>query len=451
MVYRVLQAAINKAQPAGRPGAGRLGPSAMGVKAAGWWMVLGWLVVSGCGSPQADFRRYETYAHKVVTSVGIPEEPKERREWERWWREARQEVDEILQALFGTPDAPALPDVEGIDGVLRLSRLQMAAGPVSSDQDGRPRGLYREHCAHCHGVTGDGAGPTAAFLNPYPRDYRKGQFKFKSTPVGARPTHADLKKIVLEGIPGTAMPSFQLLPDLEVESLVDYVKYLAIRGEVERRLLSAAAELDVGGRLIAKEAGASATERQEQIAAIKEMVAEVVSRWTAAEGQVVEIPPRPSMSPQELEASIQRGKVLFYGTVANCVKCHGDSALGDGQTTDYDEWTKEFVGDGKDSQLVATYVSLGMLPPRTIRPRNLRQGVYRGGMRPIDLYWRIKNGIEGTPMPAATMKPEGDPHAKGLTPEDIWDLVNYVQSLPYESINQPLQAAHEAQNVRERL
>jgi mono/diheme cytochrome c family protein len=418
---------------------------------ATWLFAASVLAVAGCGSPHAEFRRYETYAHKVVTSVGIPEEPKERRQWERWWREARQEVDEILQALFGTPDEPALPDVEGINSLVRLSRLEMAAGPVGSDQDGRPRGLYREHCAHCHGVTGDGAGPTAAFLNPYPRDYRKGQFKFKSTPVGARPTHSDLKKILLEGIPGTAMPSFQLLPDLEVEALVDYVKYLAIRGEVERRLLSAAAELDVGGRLIAKEAGSNKEERDGQIAAIKEMVAETVARWTAAEGQVVEIPPRPSMTAEELAASIQRGRTLFYGTVANCVKCHGDSALGDGQTTDYDEWTKEFIGDGKDPKLVATYVSLGMLPPRTIRPRNLRLGIYRGGMRPIDLYWRIKNGIEGTPMPAATMKPEGDPHAKGLTPEDIWDLVNYVQALPYESINNPLKAAQEAQNIRERL
>ena len=29
--------------------------------------------------------------------------------------------------------------------------------------------LYREHCAHCHGISGDGVGPTAVFLNPYPR------------------------------------------------------------------------------------------------------------------------------------------------------------------------------------------------------------------------------------------------------------------------------------------
>ena len=33
------------------------------------------------------------------------------------------------------------------------------------------------------------------------------------------------------------MPSFRLLPDLEVESLVDYVRYLAARGEIERKLV----------------------------------------------------------------------------------------------------------------------------------------------------------------------------------------------------------------------
>src|SRR5207248_2464538 len=33
-------------------------------------------------------------------------------------------------------------------------------------------------------------------------------------------------------------------------------------------------------------------------------------------------------------------------------------------------------------------------------PRNLRLGVYRGGRRPLDLYYRIHDGINGTPMPA---------------------------------------------------
>lgn len=405
-----------------------------------WMACFALLALAGCGAPTADFRRYETFAHKVATSVGAP-----------FTAAQRQDIDEALAALFGTPDQPAVPAVEGSDKMLSLARLKLAAGPVGSDEQGNPRGLYREHCAHCHGITGDGVGPTAAFLNPYPRDYRKGQFKFKSTPVGQKPTHADLKKIVLEGIPGTAMPSFKLLPDLEVEALVDYVKYLSLRGEVERRLLAATADLDPNALLVnipdPTATGEKKAAQEQQVAAVKEMVAEIVGKWDGAAGVVTEIPGRPSLASSELAASIKHGRELFYGTVANCVKCHGDSALGDGQTTDYDEWTKEFIGDGKNAQDVARFVSLGLLPPRTIRPRNLRQGVYRGGLRPIDIYWRIKNGIEGTPMPAATMKPEGDPNAKGLTPAELWDIVNYVQSLPYEPINNSLDASREAQEL----
>src|SRR5688572_25905983 len=81
--------------------------------------------------------------------------------------------------------------------------------------------------------------------------------------------------------------------------------------------------------------------------------------------------------------------------------------------------------------------ALGGLPPRTIKPPNLRLALYRGGNRPIDIFWRIRLGIERTPMPAATLKPEGDPNAKGLTENDIWDIVNYVHSLPSEAINNP--------------
>jgi mono/diheme cytochrome c family protein len=407
-------------------------------------LILFSVATAGCGPPTADFRRYETFAHKVATSVEL-----------KFTAQQRQDIDETLEALFGTADEPVFPAIEGIEPgkIASVSRLKLAAGPVGSDEQGNPRGLYREHCAHCHGITGDGAGPTAAFLNPYPRDYRKGQFKFKSTPVGQKPTHDDLKRIVLEGIPGTAMPSFKLLPDLEVEALVEYVKYLSIRGEVERRLLMATSELEEKQRLVMPAAATAADKaaQQEQVALVKEIVADTSGKWDGAAAAVTEIPQRPALTNEERTASVQRGRELFYGTVANCVKCHGDSALGDGVATDYDEWAKEFINDGKNRALVSEYVSRGLLSPRPIKPRNLRQGVYRGGLRPIDIYWRIRNGIEGTPMPASTMKPEGDPNAKGLTTDDIWDIVNYVESLPYESISDPNRAADLAENPRERL
>ena len=35
-----------------------------------------------------------------------------------------------------------------------------------------------------------------------------------------------------------------------------------------------------------------------------------------------------------------------------------------------------------------------------LRPANLNRGVYKGGRRPIDIYWRISKGINGAKMPA---------------------------------------------------
>jgi mono/diheme cytochrome c family protein len=404
------------------------------------------LAAAGCGAPDAKFLRYEVFAVKVAQERQI-----------KFTSNQRENIDEVLQALYGTPDEPRVPALEDvpITDVLDPAKLQLAAGPVGSDEVGNVRGLYREHCAHCHGITGDGAGPTAGFLNPYPRDYRKGWFKFKSTPVGIRPTHDDLKKIVLEGIPGTAMPSFKLLPDLEVEALVHYVKYLSIRGETERAFLLASADIEEKQVLLPVLAeGATAEQKtysQDQKTAVTETVRDIVGNWTRPAELMAEpaaeVAARPELSADELAASQKRGQALFYG-FAQCIKCHGESALGDGQTTDYDEWTKEFIGDGKNREVVATFEAAGMLPPRNIVPRNLRLGVYRGGRRPLDLYWRIRNGIEGVPMPAATMKVGDDPAAKGMTPADVWDIVNYVQSLPYESINNPLKAAREVELLR---
>jgi mono/diheme cytochrome c family protein len=56
-----------------------------------------------------------------------------------------------------------------------------------------------------------------------------------------------------------------------------------------------------------------------------------------------------------------------------------------------------------------------------LRPANLIEGTYKGGRRPLDLYWRIAKGINGAKMPA---------HAGILTDDQIWDVVNFVLALP---------------------
>lgn len=403
----------------------------------GAWLATLTVALVGCGPSPVDFRGNMVYVHTYETSDN------------KFPKEHKQDIANILGAFFGTPDAPQLPVLPGVElkKIVDLDKLRMSAGAVKSDKGGTPAGLYREHCVHCHGITGDGLGPTAAFLNPYPRDYRMGTFKFKASSKGQRPSHADLTRILLDGVPGTAMPSFNVLDKDEVESLVHYVRYLAIRGEVERALvMEVANELGENDRLV----GDKPEAQQAQIDRLLEITTTVVQKWLEADGQSTPIPARPAewnTDEKALQAAIARGRELFYGPIANCVKCHGDSALGDGQTNDYDAWTKELEVDKPDrASRVHEYVSLGALPPRNIRPRNLRLGNYRGGRRPVDLYWRIANGIDGTPMPAAPRQtPE---NAKGLSDEDIWSLVEYVRHLPYETMSQF--DRHQPTNARER-
>lgn len=328
-------------------------------------------------------------------------------------RKREQTVTDLLTAAFGTPDDPYVFPETGLD----LAKIKRAAGSSYSDEAGYQHGLYRKHCAHCHGVTGDGAGPTALFLNPYPRDYRQGKFKFTSTnATTTKPTRADLTGTIREGLMGSAMPAFGLLPDHEIDALVEYVKYLSIRGETEIFLN---AMYDQEEELPTDRAG------------LLEQIASVVDLWNAAEEAVV-TPAQENLPPFDQSAdkvaylaSLKRGEQLFRdGKTANCIKCHGPNGLGDGGGDAlYDDWNKEKVASAKPAP--ETYWNL---PIQELRPRNLRLGVYRAGRRPIDIYRRINAGIKGTPMPAA---------GNVLKEEQIWDVVNYVLSLPYAEYSEP--------------
>jgi mono/diheme cytochrome c family protein len=57
-------------------------------------------------------------------------------------------------------------------------------------------------------------------------------------------------------------------------------------------------------------------------------------------------------------------------------------------------------------------------------------GIYRGGDRPEDIYRRIVQGIEGTPMPAVALKPD---NPQGLTEDEVWQLVAYVMNMKQET------------------
>jgi hypothetical protein len=64
----------------------------------------------------------------------------------------------------------------------------------------------------------------------------------------------------------------------------------------------------------------------------------------------------------------------------------------------------------------------------SIVPRNLADGVFRFGKRPIDIYRRIYSGINGTPMPAIGESKDADGNPL-LSDDDMWALVHFVRSL----------------------
>ncbi len=293
--------------------------------------------------------------------------------------------------------------------------------------------LYRHNCLHCHGVSGAGDGPTAPFLYPTPRDYRKGIFKFTSTPSGKPPHRDDLRRTISQGLHGTSMPAFHsLMTPIEIEQVIDYVIFLSMRGETETLLIEEAFTSD----------------EKDPNALSDEIVNDVVkngvfAKWKLAQTQVVN-PPSPRTPPSK--ESILRGRNLFLGRTPEkleCAGCHGQLAMGDGPSFVSQDLFYEVVFGGNPSERSARLEAhLASLPKdqaeklktlwdakpddwgNPILPANLNRGIYKGGRRPLDIFWRIAKGINGAQMPAHYPSPLDD--------KKVWDVVNFVLTLPYE-------------------
>jgi mono/diheme cytochrome c family protein len=319
----------------------------------------------------------------------------------------RQALARVLQSCFGTPAKPRVQTrpsfadartVEEYAATVRLTIPDMEAGSK----------LYRRHCLHCHGLTGDGRGPTGPWVQPHPRDYRRGQFKFISSSLSVadrKPRRDDLYRTLTKGLDGTSMPSFALLSEQELEQLITYVIHLSIRGEVEYWTMN---------QILIDPKGFPDEEAVEEVA--QNQLARWVKAWSDSNVERLLEPsetpvPFDELSRDEQENSIRNGYELFSRgksddpklakgkNGAGCMECHEDFGR-QVKSFRYDVW--------------------GTL----IRPNNLTNGVYRGGRRPIDIYWRIKGGIMPSTMPQ---------HDK-LAEKDIWDLVNFVKALPYPAM-----------------
>ncbi len=75
--------------------------------------------------------------------------------------------------------------------------------------------IYTMHCARCHGEGGGGDGKDAIRHPPKPQSFQ-----------GMRPSYAAAKRIIENGVPGTAMASWPLLTQPEIQAVTYYIRSL---------------------------------------------------------------------------------------------------------------------------------------------------------------------------------------------------------------------------------
>ena len=291
----------------------------------------------------------------------------------------QQQIQETLLHYFGTPLHPRMLLPKGVtsEGAPNEGAPNDGApneGPnepefvdaVDAAHLARGALVFNDRCAGCHGATGDGNGEAAPFLQPRPRDYRSGVFKFTSTPYGAKPHRQDLERIIRKGAKGTSMPSFALLSDEDIASLIDYVIMLAYRGELEQKV-AMTAEVDLGPDVDLTPAD------------FVDTIEGIHGQWEQAASQIV-MPLTPQ--PPRTSETIAQGRQAFI--TRGCSKCHGES--GKGQT----EWlSSEFLAQQaalpEDQRPQINFDAWGNVAPDA----DLTAGMLHGGRRRVDIYRRI--------------------------------------------------------------
>jgi mono/diheme cytochrome c family protein len=309
----------------------------------------------GCGKEQAASFTPSAEVVALTDDIDDPEELE-------LYKKLQSQIGEVLAARYGSPSAPKLSDADE-------SELEHLA---------RGAAIYKQYCVQCHGVNGDGRGELALHLDPAPRDYTQGVFKFATTSNGT-PRRSDLINTVRRGVRGTSMPSFATHSDDELGAVIDYVLWLTQRGLLQKQLAAIAFE---DGELPAKED-------------LDGVVDEILAPWVEANSSVVSpLTPMPEFTPE----SVALGRELYLKFACN--RCHGVDGRGGTRGVDVgtDAWGRKAAA------------------------ADLTSGMFRGGGRPIDVYRRIHSGITGSPMPGFVSQFASDPDA-------IWHLVHYIEDM----------------------
>jgi mono/diheme cytochrome c family protein len=99
---------------------------------------------------------------------------------------------------------------------------QLGGQNISAKSLDNGRQMYVRQCYACHGLEGDGRGPSSPGLRPAPRDLRLAKYKFVRMVGGDLPSDKMLYDLIRGGLHGTAM-----LPwDIQDDAMYDIINYI---------------------------------------------------------------------------------------------------------------------------------------------------------------------------------------------------------------------------------
>ena len=116
---------------------------------------------------------------------------------------------------------------------LLASALVLAIAPSAALAADLAKGkeTFKMICATCHGESGKGDGPGGQGIQPPPRDFTKGDFKFDANKNGKAGEDADLKLVISKGAAefgGSPLmtPWAGTLSDADIDNVIAVIRSL---------------------------------------------------------------------------------------------------------------------------------------------------------------------------------------------------------------------------------
>jgi mono/diheme cytochrome c family protein len=139
--------------------------------------------------------------------------------------ETRWQLVHYIRTIFTqTQDSPPAPP-EDVEFTYPEAYKTLARYPENVSAE-RGQVIYLQHCAHCHGLSGDGQGWDGQYLNPQPADFREMASKTMMPEMQAE----HLARITF-GIQDTAMPSWgEWLTEAQQWDVIKYLEQAFMQG-----------------------------------------------------------------------------------------------------------------------------------------------------------------------------------------------------------------------------